>query len=259
MASLKSIKLRKGRKEGQPLISITNVTKKFKIYKERTDTVKESFMSIFRKGEVHQFFALDDVTFDVQPGEFLGIIGRNGSGKSTLLKTLVGVYQQDSGRIVVRGSIIPFLELGVGFNPDLTARENIFLNGVILGMNRKFVQQKFDEIVEFAEIGEFLDTPVKNFSSGMMVRLAFAIAIQIEADIYILDEVLAVGDVAFQQKCVTRLKQLIEKDKTIIYVSHSMDKIVEYCDRVIWMQHGKVRMDGKPEEVVGSYLEESVE
>ncbi|WKZ30845.1 MAG: ABC transporter ATP-binding protein [Candidatus Dojkabacteria bacterium] len=250
------MKLRKEKRENLPLIEIQDVTKKFKIYKERTDTVKESFMGIFRKGEAHEFYALDDVSFDVPPGEFLGIIGRNGSGKSTLLKTLVGVYQQDSGKITVRGSIIPFLELGVGFNPDLTARENIFLNGIILGMNRRFVRRKFDEIVEFAEIGEFLDTPVKNFSSGMMVRLAFAIAIQIEADIYILDEVLAVGDVAFQQKCVARLKELIAKGKTIIYVSHSMDTIKLYCDRVVWMEHGKVREIGEPEGVVGRYLEE---
>lgn len=252
------IKKKKNIAADRPLIEIQNVTKKFKLYKERTDTVKESFLSIFRKGEVHEFYALNDVSFDVQPGEFLGIIGRNGSGKSTLLKTLVGVYEQDSGKIEVRGSIIPFLELGVGFNPDLTARENIYLNGIILGMSRSFLKKKFNEIVEFAEIGEFLDTPVKNFSSGMMVRLGFAIAIQIEADIYILDEVLAVGDVAFQQKCVNRLKELIAKGKTIIYVSHSMDTIKLYCDRVVWLEHGKVRGIGEPKDVVGKYLDEMV-
>lgn len=252
------IKKKKNIAADRPLIEIQNVTKKFKLYKERTDTVKESFLSIFRKGEVHEFYALNDVSFDVQPGEFLGIIGRNGSGKSTLLKTLVGVYEQDSGKIVVRGSIIPFLELGVGFNPDLTARENIYLNGIILGMSRSFLKKKFNEIVEFAEIGEFLDTPVKNFSSGMMVRLGFAIAIQIEADIYILDEVLAVGDVAFQQKCVNRLKELIAKGKTIIYVSHSMDTIKLYCDRVVWLEHGKVRGIGEPEGVVDEYLGEVI-
>lgn len=250
------IKKKKNIAADRPLIEIQNVTKKFKLYKERTDTVKESFLSIFRKGEIHEFYALNDVSFDVQPGEFLGIIGRNGSGKSTLLKTLVGVYEQDSGKIEVRGSIIPFLELGVGFNPDLTARENIYLNGIILGMSRSFLKKKFNEIVEFAEIGEFLDTPVKNFSSGMMVRLGFAIAIQIEADIYILDEVLAVGDVAFQQKCVNRLKELIANGKTIIYVSHSMDKVKEYCDRAVWMEHGRVRMVGETAEVIDTYIAE---
>lgn len=237
-----------------PLISIKNLNKTFKIYREKNVTVKESFLNIFRKGEVHHFKVLDDISLDVMPGEFLGVIGKNGSGKSTLLKTVAGIYEQDSGEIIVRGSMIPFLELGVGFNPDLTARENIYLNGVILGMSRKFVRDRFDQIVDFAEIRDFLDTSVKNFSSGMMVRLAFAIAVQIEADIYILDEVLAVGDAAFQQKCISRLKELIEKRKTIIYVSHSMDTVKKYCDRVAWLEDGKIRELGDPDLIVDRYL-----
>lgn len=240
----------------QPLIEVKNLNKTFKINKERNVTFKQVLLNIFKKNEYEQFYALKNVSFDVKPGEFLGIIGKNGSGKSTLLKLLVGIYHQDSGDVIVNGSMIPFLELGVGFNPDLSARENIYLNGVILGMDRKFVKSHFKRIVDFAEIGDFLDTPVKNFSSGMMVRLAFAIAIQIEADIYILDEVLAVGDVAFQQKCIDRLNELIEKKKTIIYVSHGMDSVKKYCSRVIWIDHGEVRKIGDPSEVVEEYTDQ---
>lgn len=242
--------------EKLPLIKVNNVSKKFRIHKERKDTVKETLLNIFRKYEDTDFYALRNISFDVMPGEFLGIIGKNGSGKSTLLKTIVGIYEQDEGTIDVNGTVVPFLELGVGFNPDLTGRDNIYLNGIILGMRKKEVQERFDKIVEFAEIKDFLDTPIKNYSSGMMVRLAFSIAIQINADIYILDEVLAVGDVAFQKKCINRLNELMNKDKTIIYVSHSMETVKKYCNRVIYLKDSKVCDIGDPEEVIQKYHED---
>ena len=240
--------------EGNAL-SVKNVSKAFKINKESRDTLKSMFINMFKRNEHHTFYALSDVSFDVKKGEFLGIIGRNGSGKSTLLKIIAGIYHADSGEVKVNGHIVPFLELGVGFNPELTARENIFLNGTILGLTRKEIHRKFDDIVEFAEIGDFLDTPVKNFSSGMYVRLAFSIAMEVEADIYILDEVLSVGDVGFQRKSIARLEKLISNGATVIFVSHSMDQIRKYCERVVWLDGGKVVDIGRAKAITEKFLE----
>lgn len=238
------------------MIKADGITKNFRINLEHNDTFKKIFLNMFRRGEYRHFRALDSVSFEIKRGEFIGIIGRNGSGKSTLLKVVSEIYLPDEGEIRTFGKIIPFLELGVGFNPELTARENVYLNGIILGLTQKEVKQRFDEIVDFAEIRAFLDTPVKNFSSGMYVRLAFAIAMQIDADIYILDEVLSVGDAAFQEKSIKRLEQLLDNGATVIFVSHSMEQIKKYCQKTMYLEAGKMKMFGPTEEVVAQYLKD---
>ncbi len=238
------------------MIKADGVTKNFRINLEHNDTFKKIFLNMFRRNEYKNFRALDNVSFEIKRGEFIGIIGRNGSGKSTLLKVVSEIYLPDEGQIKTFGKIIPFLELGVGFNPELTARENVYLNGIILGLTQKEVKQRFDEIVDFAEIRPFLDTPVKNFSSGMYVRLAFSIAMQIDADIYILDEVLSVGDAAFQEKSIKRLEQLLNNGATVIFVSHAMGQIQKYCKKTMYLEGGKMKMFGPTEEVVGQYMKD---
>jgi ABC-type polysaccharide/polyol phosphate transport system ATPase subunit len=228
----------------EPVIQVQNVTKIFEIPHERRDTLKDRFTHPFRKVKKDEFKALDGVSFDVKEGEFLGIIGRNGSGKSTLLKMLAQIYEPTQGKVIINGSLVPFLELGVGFNPELSGRENVFLNGVILGMTHKHMERKFDEIVDFADIREFIDLQVKNYSSGMVMRLAFSIAIQAKADIYLLDEILAVGDVGFQEKSLAKMQELLMNGATVVLVSHSMSDVSKYCDRVIVVEHGKVVHDG---------------
>ncbi len=237
------------------MIKITGVSKKFKIPHEKRETVREHLFKLFKPTDFEEFQALHNVSFEVKNGEWLGIIGANGSGKSTLLKILAGVYLPDEGRVTIDGKLVPFLELGVGFNPDLSARDNIFLNGVILGMTEREVEKKFDEIVSFAEVEQFLDAKLKNFSSGMQVRLAFSIAIQVEADVYLLDEVLAVGDAAFQQKCRDVFAKMKRNKKSVILVSHSMDSINEYCDRALWINKGKVAEIGEAVEVTKKYIQ----
>ncbi|CAG1023271.1 partial Teichoic acids export ATP-binding protein TagH, partial [Patescibacteria group bacterium] len=212
------------------------------------------FASFFHQGKTRQFKALEDINFEVYKGEFIGLIGRNGSGKSTLLKLIAGIYDPDKGgKIDYLGRLIPFLELGVGFNPELTGRENIFLNGTILGMTRKFLEERLDGIIEFAELRDFIDVPVKNYSSGMTIRLAFSIAVQTKADIYLLDEVLSVGDIAFQKKSEAKMLELIDRGATVIYVTQSINKIKELSDRVIYIKDHKVEMIGDPETVTGQY------
>lgn len=186
-------------------------------------------------------------------GEILGIVGFNGSGKSTILKVVAGVLEPTTGSIEVIGKVAPLIELGAGFDPDLTARENIFLNGAVLGYNKKFMEEKFDEIVEFSELGEFLDTPLKNFSSGMYARLGFAIATVVRPDILIADEILAVGDFHFQEKCERKIKEMMEEGTSILFVSHSIEQIEELCNRVVWLEKGKLKMVGDTEKVCEAY------
>jgi lipopolysaccharide transport system ATP-binding protein len=200
------------------------------------------------------FFALKDVSFDVQPGEVVGIIGRNGAGKSTLLKILSRIVEPSAGRAVVRGRMGSLLEVGTGFHPELTGRENIYLNGSILGMSRKEIDCKFDEIVAFSEIDKFLDTPVKRYSSGMYVRLAFAVAAHLEPEILIVDEVLAVGDATFQRKCVSRMRDLARSGRTILFVSHNMDLIPRFCGRVVLLDRGRVKAIGASQSIIDRYL-----
>jgi len=235
-------------------ILVKNLNKTFFIHEDKKSTMRALFTSFFNQGKTRQFNALQNINFEIKRGEFVGIVGRNGSGKSTLLKILAGIYNADKGSTVeAKGSMVPFLELGVGFNPDLSGRENIFLNGTIIGMTNKFLQEKFDEIVEFAELKNFIDVPVKNYSSGMMVRLAFSIAIQSNADIYLLDEILAVGDENFQKKSANVIRRLKKEGKTIVYISHSMESIKAYCDRALLVDRSELKMDGNPYLVTEEY------
>jgi ABC-2 type transport system ATP-binding protein len=235
------------------VIDVDHVTKVFEIPHEKRNTLKSIFMNPFRKIKMEKYKALDDVNFHVKKGEFVGIIGRNGSGKSTMLKLLAQIYDPTSGKIQMNGDAVPFLELGVGFNPELSGKENIFLNGTILGMSKKYLWSKYDEIVAFSEIGDFIDLQTKNYSSGMVIRLAFSIAIQAKAEIYLMDEVLSVGDGAFQKKSLAKMEELLLSGATIVFVSHGMDNIRKYCNRVMVMEHGSKVFDGAVEEGVALY------
>lgn len=234
-------------------IKLTNVSKKFKIPHEKRDTLKESFINFYRRREYIDLDALKDVDLEVNEGEFLGIIGRNGSGKSTLLKLLANIYTPTSGDIKIDGEISPFLELGVGFNGDLSARENIYLNGVILGMSRPQIDSMYKNIVQFAELEDYMEMKLKNFSSGMQMRLAFAIASSANADVYLCDEILAVGDREFQKKCLKVFDDLKKQGKTIVLVSHDLDLVEKFCDRAVLLEKGKVVKDGKASEVIEHY------
>lgn len=235
-------------------IAIRNLSKTFKVYEDRKDTLRSLFVSFFNQGRTKKLKILDSVNLDIRKGDFLGVLGRNGSGKSTLLKLIAGIYAPDKGgTIEFLGRLVPFIELGVGFNPELTGRENVFLNGTIIGMSMKALGEKFNDIVDFAELKDFIDMPVKNYSSGMVVRLAFSIAVQSDADIFLLDEVLGVGDTYFQQKSIEIIKKFKEQGKTIIYVSHNLDSVIQYCSRAILLENSKLVMDGNPADVVERY------
>lgn len=235
-------------------IEVKNVTKIFKVPHERRNTMKEYFVNIFHPRDFEKMEVLKDISFTVKKGEFLGIIGRNGSGKSTLLKIIAGILQPNSGQVVVNGTIAPFLELGVGFQPDLSARDNVYLYGAILGLSRETINKKFSEIIKFAELEKFVDQKLKNFSSGMQVRLAFATAIHAEADILLVDEVLAVGDISFQKKCFEAFRKLKEEGKTIIFVSHDLSAVEQFTERVVWLDQGKVMMNDKASVVIDTYF-----
>jgi lipopolysaccharide transport system ATP-binding protein len=217
--------------------------------------VFESLIKIFKPLKYEVFNAVDHVSFEVAAGECIGVIGKNGSGKSTLLKLLAGIIRPDSGSIKIDGEIVPFLELGLGFSGELTGRENIYLNGMLLGLSKKEIDEKFQGIVRFSELGNFIDTKLKNYSSGMHLRLAFSVAIYAQGDIYLVDEVIAVGDAEFRKKCIDVFRYFKDKGKTIIFVSHSMDTIREICDKTFLLEHGKMRYFGDSESVIGKYLQ----
>ncbi|MEI7579755.1 MAG: ABC transporter ATP-binding protein [bacterium] len=238
---------------GELAVVVKNLSKRFRIPQEKQDKLKDKFINPFKRIPKNEFLALNDVSFEVKKGEFVGIIGRNGSGKSTLLKILSGVYEPTQGSIWTDGSIVPFLELGVGFNPELTGRENIILNGVILGMTKKYMEEKTEEIIDFAELREFIDLQVKNYSSGMVIRLAFSVAAQVKADIYLLDEVLSVGDAGFQKKSLQKMEELMENGATILFVSHSMEEVKKRADRVIYLEKGKKIFEGNAIEATKQY------
>lgn len=219
-------------------IKLDKVCKKFK--KGHKLLLKEAFLDIFRPQKQDDFWAVKDISFEIKKGESVGIIGVNGSGKSTILKLIAGVLVPTKGSVLVNGKISPLIELGAGFHPELTGRENVYLNGTILGLTKKEVDEKFNEIVEFSGIGDFIDTPVKHYSSGMYMRLGFAIAINVEPDILLIDEILAVGDAAFQKKCLEKMKEFHEKGITIIFISHSMDLVENFCERKILIDRGKI-------------------
>ena len=241
--------------EIQPLIELQHVSKRFKIRRERQRSFQDSFIALFRRdrSEKEFFWPLQGVSFAVNPGDSVGILGPNGSGKSTLLKLISGILDPTDGEITVAGRVASLLELGAGFHPDLTGRENIFLNGSIHGINRKQMLDRLDKIIDFAELGDFIDTPVKHYSSGMYVRLGFSVAIHSDPDILVVDEVLTVGDHVFQQKCLERIQDLKRKNIAIILVSHSLSEVERLCNRALWLHEGNIRLDGDAIQVVDEY------
>jgi lipopolysaccharide transport system ATP-binding protein len=235
-------------------ISFERVGMCFRMYRERVNTLKQAVVSRFRHlRSIDEFWALREVSFTVRPGESVGLIGQNGSGKSTLLKLAAGVLKPSSGTVAVEGRIAPMIELGAGFDPELSGRDNVFLNGVLMGHSRREMATKFDRIVEFSELADFIDMPVKNYSSGMYARLGFAIAADVDPEILIIDEVLAVGDERFQAKCRDRIRAIRSGGCTIFYVSHAMGSVTELCDRVLLLDHGKLVFDGAPDQAIAHY------
>lgn len=238
------------------LIRVDKVSMKFNLGKDKINTLKEFFIkSVKREIKNDEFWALKDISFEVMSGEVLGLIGTNGAGKSTLLKIIAGVMKPTNGTVFLEGKIAPMIELGAGFDMELTARENIFLNGSILGYSKKFLHEKFDEIVSFAEIEQFIDVPVRNFSSGMVARLAFSIATLVAPEVLIVDEILSVGDAPFQLKSEQKIMSMINGGATVVFVSHSTGSIEKICHRVLWIDHGNMKMIGDAKEVLAAYKE----
>lgn len=236
------------------VVSVKHVSKAFKLPHERTTSIKSMFTNKFsHRTTFENQRALNGISLEVKKGEFFGIVGRNGSGKSTLLKILAGIYQPSKGTVTTQGKLVPFIELGVGFNSELTGRENVYLNGALLGFSRSKIDEMYDAIVEFSELERFMDQKLKNYSSGMQVRLAFAVATRAEADILLVDEVLAVGDADFQRKCFKHFKQLKKDKKTVIFVSHDMSAIREYCDRAVLIEKSEIIKEGKVSDVASAY------
>ena len=240
------------------MISVKNVSMKFDLGIEKDNSFKNKFIAIFdrkRRKKKEYFWALDDVSVEIKKGEVIGIIGSNGAGKSTMLKVVSGVMKPTKGSVTVNGTIAPMIELGAGFDQELTARENIYLNGAVLGYSEKFLDSKFEEIVDFSELRDFLDVPIKNFSSGMIAKLAFSISTIVSPDILIVDEILSVGDIKFQEKSKNKMLSMIKGGTTVLYVSHSLKSIEDLCNRVIWIEHGKVVEIGKTKEVCKHYYD----
>lgn len=239
------------------MIKLENVSMKFNLGIEKNFSIKQAFVNFFsfkhKKKKKEYFWALQDISFEIKKGEVVGLIGSNGAGKSTLLKIVSGVMKPTEGKVTVNGVISPMIELGAGFDSELTARENIFLNGAILGYSKQFIESKFDEIVEFSELKDFLDVPVKNFSSGMTAKLAFSIATVVNPEILIVDEILSVGDIKFQEKSKNKMLEMIKGGTTVLYVSHSLNSIKELCDKVVWIEHGKMVKMGETKKICEEY------
>lgn len=241
-------------------IKVDRVSKSFKLPHERHSSIKSLLLGFYKKNKSYEKQqVLKNVSFEIKKGEFFAIVGRNGSGKSTLLKLLAGIYSPNKGVIQVNGQLTPFIELGVGFNPELSGRENVYLSGALLGFNRKDMLAMYDDIVEFAELERFMDQKLKNYSSGMQVRLAFSIAIRAKTDILLLDEVLAVGDAAFQQKCYDYFEELKREQKTVVFVSHDMGAVNRFCTKAIYVENGKLLREGSPSEITDLYMEKNIE
>ena len=236
------------------IIKVENVSMHFRMDKNKTTSLKEWVVThLLGKQQYEEFYALNNVSFDIKRGEIVGIIGRNGAGKSTLLKVISGIYKPTKGTVVTAGRVAPMLELGSGFDMELSGHDNIFLNGAILGFSEAFLKSKYDDIVAFSELGEFINMPIKTYSSGMMARLAFAVATVIEPEILIVDEILAVGDAAFQGKSRARMMDMMSGGTTVLFVSHSIAQIREMCDRCIWLEQGQVKMIGDTQSVCEAY------
>ena len=237
------------------IIEVNHVSMRFNLSKEKHESLKEYFLAMAKgKLQFDEFYALRDVSLTVEPGDFYGLVGLNGSGKSTLLKVISGVYKPSQGNVKVSGTIAPLIELGAGFDMDLSAAENVYLNGAVMGYSEEFIRSKYQEIVDFSELHDFMDVPVKNFSSGMTARLAFSVATIVDPEILIVDEILSVGDAAFQAKSEEKMLSMINGGTTVLYVSHSAESIVKLCTGVIWLDHGRVVKAGEPEEVCREYL-----
>lgn len=238
----------------ETMIEVENVSMVFNLATERVDTLKEYVLKLAKHQlMVQKFYALRDINLEVKRGDSVALIGVNGSGKSTLLKVIAGVLHPTTGSVQVHGSIAPMIELGAGFDPELTARENIFLNGAVLGHGRKFMEAHFQSIVDFAELWDFVDVPVKNFSSGMVARLGFAIATEIKADVLIVDEVLSVGDFRFQEKCKKRMEEMMSGGTTLLFVSHSTKQVRQLCKKAVWLKKGQIQMMGDVDTVCDAY------
>jgi ABC-type polysaccharide/polyol phosphate transport system ATPase subunit len=240
--------------DAPPAIQVEGLSKTFRLPTHRVDSIKERVVKPFSSPDYRELKALDDVSFEVHKGEFFGIVGRNGSGKSTLLKLLASIYRADTGKIRMAGRLAPFIELGVGFNVELTARENVVLNGVMMGLTPREARTRLDAVLEFAELEDFIDLKLKNYSSGMLVRLAFSLMMEVDADIMLIDEVLAVGDAAFQQKCADAFHEMKAAGKTIILVTHSMSAVEAYCHRAMLIDDSQIQLIGDPSEVGRRYL-----
>lgn len=238
-----------------PAIVVEHLEKTFRLPHRKYSTLKERVLHPFSASTYDELRAVNDISFEVAQGEFFGIVGRNGSGKSTLLKCLAGIYNSDAGHVSLEGRLSPFIELGVGFNPDLTARDNVMLNAIMLGLTRKQARERFDKIIAFAELEEFIDLPLKNYSSGMTVRLAFAVTVEVDAEVLLIDEVLAVGDAAFQQKCFQQFEQLKREGRTIVLVTHDMTAVQRFCDRAMLIDRGDLLTIGGPHEIALAYNE----
>ncbi len=236
------------------MVEVENVSMNYKMMKDRVKSVKEYIVQMLKgKIQYEEFRALDDVSFKVNKGEVMGIIGKNGAGKSTLLKVISGILKPSSGEVILQGNVVPMLELGSGFDIDLSGRENIFLNGAILGYSEEFLKGKYNEILQFSELNDFIDIPIRNYSSGMVMRLAFSIASLVNPEILIVDEILAVGDSAFQEKSKAKMLELMSGGTTVLFTSHSIGQIREMCDRVVWLEHGKVMDIGTPKHICSEY------
>lgn len=236
------------------MIKANHITVCYRMPHDKIQSIKEYLVALIkRKLQYEEFYALQDVSFEIKKGEVVGIVGNNGAGKSTLLKVISGILKPTNGSVSLEGNVVPMLELGSGFDYDLTGRENIFLNGAILGYSESFLKEKYDEIVAFSELGEFIDIPVRNYSSGMVMRLAFSIASMVSPDILIVDEILAVGDAAFQEKSYARMTELMSRGTTVLLVSHNLEQIRNLCDRVIWLDHGRIVAEGETQEICDRY------
>lgn len=239
------------------MIEVKDVTMKFRMGSQPINSLKE-YVTTTLKGTLkfNEFVAVNHLSFELKKGETLGLIGRNGAGKSTTLKLISGILKPSSGRIITRGNIVPMLELGAGFDLELTGRENIYLNGAVLGYTKKFLDSKMNEIIEFSELGDFIEMPIRNYSSGMMARLAFSIASVVEPEILIVDEILSVGDAAFQKKSRNRMEELMSGGSTVLFVSHDIEQIEELCDKVLWLEHGTCKMFGESKALCELYKKE---
>lgn len=240
-------------------IKVTHVSKRFKLYYDKANTLKEKilFFSKKNKNKDDILHVLKDINLEIKKGESVALIGTNGSGKSTLLKLMTKIIYPNKGKIITNGKLTSLLELGAGFHDDFTGRENIYFNASIFGLTKEEIDEKVDEIIEFSELKDFIDNPVRTYSSGMYMRLAFAVAINVDADILLVDEVLAVGDQHFQEKCIAKMKELKEQGKTMVFVTHSLGTVKDFCNRAVWLNNGVIKMDGNPEEVIDAYLKET--